>query len=81
MSLKTGWGHVHKTGLPAHNWKEIFEKNEGKDILNNKVAQLHAILSPTERKEIRKSHNKMKLLMNTPPSTLGYNKEECIILL
>ena len=81
MSLKTGWGHVHQLGPPAPKWEEIFEKNKGKNILDNKVAQLHKIMSPAERKEIRKSPKKMSLLMNTPPSTLGYNRKECIILL
>ena len=40
MSLETGWGFVHRLE-PVHDWKEIFEKNKGKNILDNKVAQLH----------------------------------------
>ena len=80
MKLATGWQHIYKSSLePKQNWEEIFEKNKDKNIFDSKISQINIILSPTEKQDVMQSKKERRLLMNTPPSTIGYNKNECLI--
>ena len=77
IGVKNGWNDMPKPPQ-KYDWKLQLKKAQGKNIFNDKVAQIQHILKEEDMTGIIKK-GYMKVLMNIPPSTLGYTKNECIV--
>ena len=63
---------------PRYDWKTKFEKTEDKDIFEDKVAQIKHIFNEEDKTNLTNKEY-MKVVINIPPSTLGYEADECIV--
>ena len=75
--VKIGWD-MNRKPPPKYDWKTKFEEAENKDIFKDKVAQINHIFNKEDKTNITKK-GYMKVVINIPPSTLGYEADECIV--
>jgi len=73
--VKKGWPIVVDNSEPKYDWNKALKKAQNKDILQDKLAQINHIFSASEKQQII-NNDRMKLVMDIPPSTLGYEPNE-----
>ena len=77
-----GWPTVVGPPSPVHKWEEILEKKKDKSVYEDKIIQLNTILDKEAMKKLMRLKStciEMRHMIDTPPSTLGYKKDECLI--
>ena len=75
--VRKGWPIVVDNSEPKYYWNKALKKAQNKDILQDKLAQINHIFSALEKQHIM-NRNRMKLVMDIPPSTLGYTPNDWI---